>query len=70
MFKISFIIAPCQHFVHNSLTKFSLLLPQMGAEALLTVHSVSVTMDGVASELCAGGTYERKNVMAVMPQHP
>jgi len=34
------------------------------------VHSVSVTMDGVASEFCAGGTYERKNVMTVMPQYP
>ena len=42
----------------------------MGAEALLTVHSVSVTMDGGTSELCTGCTYERKNVMAVMPQHP
>ena len=34
------------------------------------MHSVSVTMDGVASELCAGRTYERKNVMPVMPQYP
>ena len=42
----------------------------MGAEALLAVYSVSVTMDGGARELYTGCIYERKNAMAVMPQYP
>jgi len=37
---------------------------------LLTVYSVNVTMDGGVSELYTGCIYERKNAMAVMPQHP
>ena len=55
----------------------------MGAEALLSVYSVSATMDGGesarrgTSELYTlprsrgiGCIYERKNAMAVMPQYP
>ena len=42
----------------------------MGAEALLAVYSVSVTMDGGASEFYTGRIDERKNAMTVMPQYP
>jgi len=42
----------------------------MGAEALLAAHSVSITMDGGASELYTRCIFERKNVMTVMPQYP
>ena len=47
----------------------------MGAEALLTVYSVSVTMDGGksarrgTSELYTRCIFERKNAMAAMPQY-